>query len=568
MVNLKAKPFYLDDDDIKWVKDTIAEMTIEEKIGQLFITRFHGELDDPENVERIKNYHVGGIRYASKSSEEVYNFIKEMQANSKIPLLAAANCDNGGDGACTDGTFIASGAMAEASEDEEVAYNAGLVSGREEAALGVNWNYDPCVDILYNWRNTIVNTRAYGNTPEKVIKYTSAYLNGLKDSEVSDIASCVKHFPGDGVEERDQHLVLGINDFEPEKWDDTFGKVYKHHIDNGLMSIMAGHIAMPEYQKKLNPQLSDQDIMPATLAPELLNDLLRDKLEFNGLILTDASHMLGMTAAMPRKDYVPKSIAAGCDMFLFFNDIEEDFQFMLDGYKNGIITEQRLNEALERILGLKAAIKLHKKAEKNELVPAKENLEIIGQKEHLDMAAQAADKGITLVKDSLNQLPITPETHPRIKLYYLYGELGGIYNSDIASRDIIIEELEKVGFEVDLNEGEGREKGKIMDYRDNYDAAFVFADVRGYAQQNNYRIQWKAPMANEVPWYAAEIPTVFVSLNFTNHYIDVPMIKTFINAHSNTREVIRQSIEKIMGESEFKGSYNENVWCDTWEARR
>ncbi|RQD76652.1 MAG: glycoside hydrolase family 3 protein, partial [Halanaerobium sp. MSAO_Bac5] len=493
---------------------------------------------------------------------------KEMQENSKIPLLAAANCDNGGDGACTDGTFIASGAMAEASQAEEVAYNAGLVSGREAAALGVNWNYDPCVDILYNWRNTIVNTRAYGNTPEKVIKYTSAYLEGLKDSELSDIASCVKHFPGDGVEERDQHLVLGINDFEAEKWDNTFGKVYKHHIDNGLMSIMAGHIAMPEYQKKLNPELSDQDIMPATLAPELLNDLLRDKLNFNGLILTDASHMLGMTAAMPRKDYVPKSIAAGCDMFLFFNDIEEDFQFMLNGYKKGIITEERLNDALERILGLKAAINLHKKAEKNELVPKKESLEIIGQEEHLEMAAQAADKAITLVKDSLNQLPIRPETHPRIKLYYLYGELGGIYNSDISSRDRIIEELEKVGFEVDLNEGDGREKGKTIDYRDNYDAAFVFADVRGYAQQNNYRIQWKAPMANEVPWYAAELPTVFVSLNFTNHYIDVPMIKTFINAHSNTREIIKQSIAKIMGESEFKGIYNENVWCNTWEAKR
>ncbi len=568
MVDLKAKPFYLNNEDIKWVKDTISEMSLEEKIGQLFITRIHGDLGAPENEEIIKKYHVGGIRYASKSSEEVYEFIKNMQDASKIPLLAAANCDNGGDGACTDGTFIASGAMTEAAESEKVAYNAGLVSGREEAALGVNWNFDPCVDILYNWRNTIVNTRAYGNDPDKVIKYTSAYLEGLKDSEVGEIASCVKHFPGDGVEERDQHLVLGINDFEPSKWDDTFGRVYKHHIDNGLMSIMAGHIAMPEYQKKLKPELTEQDIMPATLASELLNDLLRDKLGFNGLIVTDASHMLGMTAAMPRKDYVPGAIAAGCDMFLFFNDYEEDFQFMLDGYKNGVISEERLNDALERILGLKAAVNLHKKSDRGELMPKKDSLNIIGQDEHLDMAAEAADKGITLVKDSLDQLPITPETHPRIKLYYLYGELGGIYNSDISSRDRIIKELEKAGFEVDLNDGEAREKGKIMDYRDNYDAAFVFADVRGYAQQNNYRIQWKAPMANEVPWYSAEVPTVFVSLNYTNHFIDVPMVKTFINAHGNTEEVIKQTIQKIMGKSKFNGSYNENVWCDSWEARR
>jgi beta-N-acetylhexosaminidase len=241
---------------------------------------------------------------------------------------------------------------------------------------------------------------------------------------------------------------------------------------------------------------------------------------------------------------------------------------MLDGYKNGVITDQRLNEALERILGLKAAINLHQKAESDELMPAEEKLDLIGQDEHHQMAADAADKGITLVKDSLDQLPITPETHPRIKLYYLYGELGGIYNSDTSSRDRVVEELEKAGFEVDLNEGEAREKGKIMEYRDKYDAAFVFADVRGYAQQNNYRIKWKAPMANEVPWYAAEIPTVFVSLNYTNHFIDVPMVKTFINAHGNTSEVIRQTIEKIMGKSKFKGSYNENVWCDIWEAKR
>ena len=126
---------------------------------------------------------------------------------------------------------------------------------------------------------------------------------------------------------------------------------------------MAGHIALPEYQKALVPGLEDKDILPATLAPELINGLLKDKLGFNGLVLTDASHMLGMTSAMRREDYVPQAIAAGCDMFLFFNNIEEDFGFMLNGYKNGVITEERLQDALERILGLKAKLGLHKAKE-------------------------------------------------------------------------------------------------------------------------------------------------------------------------------------------------------------
>lgn len=135
--------------------------------------------------------------------------------------------------------------------------------------------------------------------------------------------------PGDGTEERDQHLILGVNELSVEEWENSFGKVYLNHIENGVEMIMAGHIALPEYQKALRPGLEDKDVMPATLAEELIQDLLKEKLDFNGMVITDASHMLGMTSAMRREDYVPGAIAAGCDMFLFFNNMEEDFNFML-----------------------------------------------------------------------------------------------------------------------------------------------------------------------------------------------------------------------------------------------
>ena len=157
-----------------------------------------------------------------------------------------------------------------------MAYNAGLVSAREATALGVNVNFDPCVDILFNWRNTIVNTRAYGTDADTVIRHTSAYIEGLNAER--EIVTCIKHFPGDGTEERDQHLVLGVNELTPDEWDDSFGRVYRTHIDNGVEMIMAGHIALPEYQKKLDPSLADADILPATLAPELLQGLLKTQL--------------------------------------------------------------------------------------------------------------------------------------------------------------------------------------------------------------------------------------------------------------------------------------------------
>jgi beta-N-acetylhexosaminidase len=563
-VNLKAKPYYLSDEDIAWVENTISDMTTEEKISQLFINLFH-DLNPERAKGLLQKYPLGGARYLGGPSDKVYDFLSELQGSSKIPLLIAANCDAGGDGAVGNGTYIASAAQCEASGNEKLAYNAGYVSGREAAAIGCNWMFNPIADILLNWRNTIVNTRAYGTNPDDVIKYTSAYIKGLNQS---NIAACAKHFPGDGVEERDHHLVLGVNTLSCEEWDESFGKVYQHLIEEGVPTIMAGHICLPEYQYKLNPNLKYEDILPATLSPELINGLLREKLGFNGLVLTDASHMAGIAAAMKRRDAVPAAIAAGCDMFLFLNDHEEDFNFMLDGYKNGVITEERLQDALRRILGLKASLKLHVKQEEGTLIPPKDGLEVIGCKEHLDMAAEAADLGVSLIKDTWNQLPIKPSTHKRIRLHTLFGD-GGFGGIDKKAEQIIIEELQNAGFEVTLIDGKTRDKGKISELAENFDADLIFADIVGYAAENNYRIRWKCPMSVDIPWFVHELPTVFVSLNFTTHLTDVPMVKTYINAYKDTREIIHQTIQKIMGESEFKGThFNEHVWCDLWETRR
>ncbi len=568
-VDLTAKPYNLDVDQIRWVEDTLSRLTLEQKVGQLFVNLFFFGADEfsgneLSNSQILEKFHIGGARYQGGDSGQVQDLLNELQEASDIPLLIAANCDAGGNGACADGTYIASGAHCEASRDETVAYNAGLVSAREETALGVNVNFDPCVDILFNWRNTIVNTRAYGTNADDVIKYTSAYIRGLRDG--GEVICCIKHFPGDGTEERDQHLVLGVNDLSPVEWDDSFGRVFQHHIDGGVEMIMAGHIALPYYSKKLNPALSDPEILPATLAEELLQDLLKEQLGFNGLVITDASHMLGMTSAMRREDYVPRAIAAGCDMFLFFNDMDEDYAFMRAGAENGTISRERLDDAVRRVLGLKAKLNLPQKKADGRLRKTEKDLEVIGSAEHLQMRADAADKGITLVKNTFNQLPIRPETHPRVRLYYLSGEKGGILGASSAL-DKFVAELERRGFKVTVNDGNTRVKGSSLKYREEVDAAIIVADVVGYGAENNYRIRWKTAMSNECPWYVHEVPTVMASMNFTTHLHDATMVKCFINAYHNNDEAIRQVVDKIMGESEFKGTPNELVWADKWQAR-
>ena len=561
LVDLRKKPYYLDETQIAWVEKTIESMTDEEKVGQLFTNLFFFGGDafsgnNLSNEEILNKYHIGGVRYMNGAPEDVQGLINELQSKTKIPLLVAANCDSGGDGAVKGGTYISSGAQSEASRDTWVPYH---------EALGVNVNFDPCVDILQNWRNTIVNTRSYGTTAEDVIKYTNAYVEGLKSER--EVVCCVKHFPGDGTEERDQHLILGVNELSVEEWENSFGKVYRNHIDNGVEMIMAGHIALPEYQKALRPELEDKDILPATLAEELIQDLLKEKLDFNGMVITDASHMLGMSSAMRREDYVPGAIAAGCDMFLFFNNMEEDFNFMLNGYKNGVITEERMKDALRRILGLKAKLHLPEKQENGTLLKSSEELSVIGCKEHLEWQREAAERGITLVKDTQNNLPINPVDHKRVRLYYLDGEKGGIIANDDSVLNRYVDELTARGYEVTVNDGNSRIKGRTLEYREQVDLALVVANVIGYGAQNNYRIQWKTAMSNEVPWYVHEAPTVFVSTNFTTHLHDATMVKTFINAYHGNENSVKAVIDKLEGKSEFKGRANDLVGTDKWQAK-
>ncbi|MET3175906.1 UNVERIFIED_ORG: beta-N-acetylhexosaminidase [Arthrobacter sp. UYCu721] len=576
-VDLQAAPFNLDDAAITWVNTTLESMTLEEKIGQLFIN--HNNDYPPEYLDGVlENFHVGGMRYRPGPSAAVQEHIRHAQSKSKVPLLVASNPEMGGAGSCDDGTFVSTHLQAGSHPDKSIARQMGQIAGVETAALGCNWAFAPIVDIHYNWRNTVISTRAFGNTPEIVVERAKEYFDGISESPT---ACAMKHFPGDGMDERDQHVVTSYNTLSYDEWNKTYGHVYREMIGHGVQSIMIGHIGAPELSRHFRPGLSDKDIRPATLAPELLQDLLRGELGFNGLILTDASQMIGLTQAMKRKDLVPATIAAGCDMFLFFRNADEDFQYMLDGYKSGVITEQRLHDSLRRILALKASLGLHLKA-RNELVPPVEALAKIGSAEHRDVAAEIADKTVTLVKDTANNLPITPETHKRIRLYGISGGSDFTRADPLAYLDTVKDELEKAGFEVHLfktaaqREAAGETGLNFMsviseeatgDYADKYDAAFVFANVKGFAQEAAIRIKWSTPMAAEIPWYVTEVPTVFVSLNQPNHLIDVPMVRTAIHAHAGSVEAIRATIEKIMGKSEFQGTFNENVFCDSFDTR-
>ena len=436
------------------------------------------------------------------------------------------------------------------------------------------------MDIHSNWRNTVIATRAFGNSHETVITYAQAYCDGVREGAGDrPIALCMKHFPGDGRDERDQHVVTSYNDCSVEEWDASYRKIWEWGIAAGIESVMVGHIMLPAYSRKLRPGIKDAEILPATVAPELLTDLLRDDLGFNGVILTDASIMVGLTSALPRRRQMVQAITAGCDMILFFRNHDEDFGFVRDAVRSGEITADRLDDALTRILGLKAKLGLHRR-EPDDLVPPAGELDVIGCPEHHEIAARIADRTIALLKDTAGTLPLDPVKHRRIRLYCVESapDFTGVTPE---FKRVAIEELAAAGFEVSVYKTaqELAAEGQALDmqsfiasetqgYADKYDAALVLANVSDFAQQAALRIRWSMPMGPEMPWYASEVPTVFVSLNMPNHLIDVPMIKTAINAHTPTAETVKALVAKLIGRSEFTGTHNDNVWCDSWDTRR
>lgn len=558
-INLKGNPFYLNDNDIKWIEDTIKNMTLEEKIGQLFCPI--GMVPDEEYLKNsLLSKHIGGILFRSGESKEMQRIHNFLQENSKIPLLIAANLEAGGDGIATEGTAFGKQMQIAATNDPEFAYKLGKVSCSEGEATGCNWTFAPVVDVDMNFRNPITNVRTYGNNPDVVLENA---LNYLKAAKESNVAVSIKHFPGDGVDERDQHLVTSVNSLSCEEWDKTFGKIYKGLIEAGALTTMIGHIAMPAYQKALNENFEDK-IVPATLSKELVTGLLREKLNFNGMIVTDATPMVGFTSAMKREIAVPTSIAIGCDMFLFNKEFDEDYEYMMNGYKNGIISEERLEEALVRILATKAALKLHDKKANNTLIKNEEDLEIISCEKHLEWAYDCADKSITLVKDTQKILPINSNKYKRVLLQIL-----GDFSSNERVYTNFKKELEKNNFEVidyvpETVEELFTRKNTVKEIKEKYDLVIYIGNIENASNKTVSRINWYTlfGLGNNLPWFVNEIPTIFVSLGNPYHLLDVPMIKSYINCYSNNNFVIEKVVEKLIGNSEFKGVSPIDPFCD------
>ncbi|MTB64536.1 beta-hexosaminidase [Streptococcus sp. zg-86] len=588
LVDLTKKPYNLNQAAIDWVETTLANMTLDEKIGQLFVNM--GSSRTEEYLTQVMtDYKFAAVRYAPGPAADIWEQNYILQTKSKIPLLIAANTESGGNGAVTDGTKIGDEVKVAATNDPKYAYELGRIAGLEASAVGCNASFAPIMDLSRNWRNPIIANRTWGAEVEQVISLSKEYMRGIMQYGIIPFA---KHFPGDGIDERDHHLSYASNPMSKEEWMETFGRIYGEMAEAGLPGIMAGHIHLPNVEKEMHPERDLDDMLPASLNKTLLDELLRGELGYNGAIVTDASHMVGMTASLPRRELLPTAIEAGCDLFLFFNDPDEDFRWMKEGYENGLLTEERLHDAIRRTLGLKAKLGLHQFEGRREeiLLPKEEALKMIGTDEAKRISDEVADKAITLVKDKQKDIfPVTPERYKRILLVEVDGYKGGfgalINQGKKRASDTLKELLEKRGHEVSIWENTEERikklpeeerpaaiqsvyasKRPIAQITDKYDLIINIVDVNSGG--TTQRIIWPAAKGTpDQPFYVHEVPTIVVSVQHPFALADMPQVGTYINAYDSLPNTIASLVQKLAGESEFSGVSSVDPYCGLIDTR-
>ncbi|MDP8998285.1 MAG: glycoside hydrolase family 3 protein [Pseudomonadota bacterium] len=544
-MNLSAKPFHLSKSDIAWVEKTRDALSIEDKIRQLFIHITVG--DDLANITRLSNMKPGGLhRFMGPELAAAHAATKQALDMAEIPPFITGDIEGGGHGSPAMLQFPNNLGLAAANDPKLSAAVLEAVCA-EATALGFNWSFTPCIDINHATESAIVGTRSYGSNLARIAAQGKVHVATLQKH---GIAATAKHWPGEGYDARDQHLVTTVNPLSMPQWQQTFGKLYEGLIKQGVLSVMSAHIALPAYMAKKRVADGLERLRPASINKLLNENLLRKDMGFNGLVISDATPMGGLTSFSAREQQVPEVIENGCDVFLFSPNPEADLAFMLKGLREKRLSEQRLEDAVTRILALKAALGLHKKSVSERIASLEEVRHLVKSKAHLDIAAKAAQNSITKVKDVKKLLPLSPTKHRRVVVVGR-GAPGMFPDSPRKEMTTFTDELKQRGFETrafDPNNAPTRENADLLLY--------VMA-VESSLGLSHIHIDWLAEhqgLDTGMARYWHEIPTLMVAFGHPYFLRDAPRMPTMVNAYSTTEVAQRAAARAIVGEAKFEGT--------------
>lgn len=559
-----ADPFGLTASEDAQLEEIQRHLTTQQKVGQLFCVYLPaGNLDNFLERLSIQGIEPGGFMLLPQPRDEAVNAVGRVQREAKLPLLVAGNLEAGASSFLLDESIFANPMQLGATNDPEAAGLLGQYCADVAGQIGINWAFAPVVDIALNHRNPITNVRAFSDDPDQVARFGARYV---EVAEAGGLATTVKHFPGDGVDDRDQHLLTTNNMMSVEDWDSSFGMVYRRVIEAGARTLMVGHIRLPHYSRHLRPGIADHDILPASMAEEILIDLLRQKLGFRGLVVTDNTAMAGMTAALPRSRALPLAINAGCDMLLGVRDLEEDYGIISKAVADGSIPVGRVDEAVRHVLRLKASLGLIPGVRQRSPSTGPSRPE--AEARAAAWRRKCAEEAITLVKDTQKLLPIDSVRHRRTLLYVL-GDAKTFYEPAHGLADVFADELRRRGVQVDVRHipAAGRSSLEATKLHERYDLCLYFANVKFAANSNVLRLAWSEPQGPDAPRHVQTLPTALVSVSDPYHLQDMPMVKTAVNGYTPSAEVVRAIVARLFGEAPFTGTSPVDPFAGYWDAK-
>jgi beta-N-acetylhexosaminidase len=548
--NLARAPFSLDAEAIAWVERTRDGLSTEQKVRQIFNLACHG--DDPAQIEHLSKLQVGGItRFGGTDLEASWRGTRTLIERSEIPLLISGDIEGGAIG-IPFGTRITNQLGLAATGSPALADEAVSVLAAEARALGYNWTFTPVLDINAAFRSAIVATRSYGSNVETILEHG---LVNVRAFQHAGIAATAKHWPGEGFDDRDQHLVTTINPLDMEAWRERFGRLYQGLIDAGVMTVMSAHIALPSYAKQHGASGLEL-YRPASVSRFLNLDLLRGELAFNGLIVSDASAMAGLSSWADRAECIPEVIASGCDVLLFPSPFEADFGHVMKALSDGRITEARLEDAVTRVLGLKAALGLHRKNVDELLPPLPKAREVVRSAPHRAVEQRVAGAAITLVKDVRHTLPLSVAKHRRI-VVCTDSERGGFAGQP--AMELIVERLlGERGFELrafDPLKPPTPADTDLVLYLLAQESLLVRSHI--YLDWARVHRSWQAGMRRH--WHP--LPCVLVSFGQPYYLYDAPRLPCVVNAYTAIEPVQQAVVRKLLGEEAFTGTQPVDAFC-------
>ncbi|MBN1268433.1 MAG: hypothetical protein JXB04_02515 [Kiritimatiellae bacterium] len=513
-----------------WVDQTLASLSLNEKLAQMMLPIAGDDARMEKLLGLMGEMPIGGGFFWGNTPEVHRERIRRYQAASRVPMIMAADLENG-PGYVVQGTAMFPDLLAlAAADDERLAYTMAKAAAIHGRNVGMHWTFAPIVDVNLNPDNSITNTRGLGDDPERIIRLSSAMIRGFQDH---GLAACAKHFPGDGVDDIDQHVMTTVNSLPLERWKGLHGRTFSAAYELGVWTTMIGHIAFPAWDGERDGRGA---LRPATLSRRIVTDLLRREMGFDGLIVTDDMNMGGAAAYANREERAIACIAAGCDMFLFPH-LPEDFHTLLAAVQSGRIPEQRITDAARRVLELKARVGLHK----GELF-GRDATE--AERAEFDAAArEIAAKAVTCARDFNARFPL--KLKPGAKVLTVTLVIDGV------ELPVVDEELRKRGYQVDhlVNP----DNSMFIDTAMKYDAVFVnftqkahwcVGSVRCVGPQNR---MWMLGFYNEHPC------AVFTSFGSPYHLRSFGTLPNLVNMHSSSADSQRAAVAAWFGEIPMAG---------------